>query len=692
MRMRLGDHFAFKMTLMALLASAMAAGTLLGAFLVFDSISSRAQLQRRLTTLADVVGQNSTAALNFEDHAAAGEVLQALRAEPPVVSACLYDVSGRLFASYQRTPGLDGCATELREGARIERGRASLTRRIEHHGEFIGTLYAKSDLQDLNKRWRQILQVGVLLLAMALAVGGFSGSLLQRLISKPVRELASAMHEVTHRQNFEVRVPIVGRDEIAELGKGFNSMLSELQQRDAAKKRVEAKLQYQALNDELTGLPNRRLLADRLSHALAVAKREQRHVALLYIDLDGFKLVNDSLGHSTGDLLLSQVAERLRSRIRGSDTLARLGGDEFAAVLTGLHAKEQAGLVGKSLLEVLSAPFNIDSHEITISASLGVSLFPDDSSETADLLRQADSAMYAAKRGGKNRMMYFTEELGLHVRERLNLENQLRLALSRGEILVHYQPEFDTASLRPIRFEALARWEHPTLGRIPPDKFIPVAEESGLIIPLGAYIMERACAEAVTWQQECGYPVQVAVNVSSIQFARDTFVEEVAEILKHTGLHPNLLQIELTESVMLSGATRTAEAMNRLRALGVSLAIDDFGTGYSCLSYLPKLPFDALKIDRSFVNDLETRPEIRAMVHSLVTLAHNLGMRVIVEGVETQKQFEVIAELGSNEIQGYLLGRPTSDPMQQLQSQRRDLAKLTQPVKVPEGLSLHKDL
>lgn len=665
MGIRIGDRFAYKMTLMTLLASCMAAMTLLGALLVFDSISSQAQLQRRLSTLASVVGQNSTAALNFEDQAAANEVLKALRTEPPVVSACLYDLSGHLFARYQRDVG--ECHAELRDISTSEPGFASLVQPVERRGEMVGTLYVKSDLQDLNKRWRQMLQVAAALLLVAMAVGGFSGSLLQNRISRPVRELAAAMRDVTHMQNFEVRVPVMGHDEIAELGEGFNTMLAELQQREMAKRRVEAQLQYQALNDELTALPNRRLLADRLAHALAVAKREQQRLALLYVDLDGFKLVNDSLGHTTGDILLSQVAERLRSRIRRSDTLARLGGDEFAAVISGLETREQAGLVAVNLLAVLSAPFSIDGHEITISASIGISLFPDDSSETTDLLRQADSAMYAAKRAGKNRMTYFTEELGLHVRERLNLENQLRLALSRGEITVHYQPEFDAASLRPIRFEALARWNHPTLGQIPPGKFIPIAEESGLIIPLGAYIMERACLEAVKWQKEVAYPVQVAVNVSSIQFARDTFVDEVAEILRHAGLNPELLQIELTESVMLSGASRTAEAMNRLRALGVSLAIDDFGTGYSCLSYLPTLPFDALKIDRSFVNDLETRPEIRAMVHSLVTLAHNLGMRVIVEGVETQRQFEVIAELGSNEIQGYLLGKPTSDPSLQLQ-------------------------
>ena len=262
--------------------------------------------------------------------------------------------------------------------------------------------------------------------------------------------------------------------------------------------------------------------------------------------------------------------------------------------------------------------------------------------------------------------MYFTPDLGSSVRERLNLENQLRGAIARGEIHVHYQPEFDVSCHRLVRFEALARWTHPTLGVIPPDRFIPVAEESGLIVPLGAYIMERACAEAVKWQAITPYPIQVAVNVSSIQFKRDHFVEEVTSVLNYTGLRSDLLQLELTESIMLSGVHRAAETMKRLRALGVSLAIDDFGTGYSCLSYLPVLPFDALKIDRSFVKELDLKPENGAMIHSLVALAHNIGMRVIVEGVEKPEQLDLIRKFGGNEIQGYLLGRPIADPASQL--------------------------
>lgn len=487
-----------------------------------------------------------------------------------------------------------------------------------------------------------------------------------KLKRKSIQDLSAAMHEVTLNKDFSRRVAVPESEEVAPLAVEFNNMLAELRLHDIAKQNAEDKLQRQALTDELTGLPNRRLLSDRLAQTLAIAKREQNIVALLYIDLDGFKLVNDSLGHIVGDTLLSLVAERLQERIRHSDTLARLAGDEFAVVLTKLATRDDAARVAKSLLDVLAKPFLIEGNELTIGASIGISLFPDDATDAVDLLQQADSAMYTAKRNGKNQMIYYTRELGSQVRERLGLEVQLRGAVNRGEVNVHYQPEFDIVTGRLIRFEALARWTHPTLGTISPSKFIPVAEETGLIVALGAYILERACAEGVSWQSISSNPVQVAVNVSSIQFMHENFVAELTAILKRTGLPPGLLQIELTESVMLSGPERAAETMKTLRGLGIGIAIDDFGTGYSCFSYLPRLPFNALKIDRSFVNELESRVETKAMIQSLVALAKNLGMQVIVEGIETYEQLALIRKLGGNEVQGYLLGRPTPDPASQL--------------------------
>ncbi len=484
--------------------------------------------------------------------------------------------------------------------------------------------------------------------------------------AQAITDLSAAMERVSSEQQFDTQVSVRGSQEIAQLVVGFNTMLSELEQRERAKRDAEARIQHMALIDDLTGLPNRRLLGDRLSQSLAKAKRENRMLALLYIDLDGFKLVNDSLGHSVGDFLLGEVAQRLKTRFRESDTLARIGSDEFTLILDHIHNVADTERTAENVLEVLKAPFAIEGHAIRITASIGISIFPDHGEEGGQLLQQADCAMYEAKRRGKSCFVQFGDDLGNAARERLTLEGELRRAIEEGEITVHYQPEFDLAQNTIVRFEALARWTHPTLGPIPPLNFIPIAEESGLIVPLGAHIMERACTDAVAWQRRINRPIQVAVNVSSVQFARDTFIEEVEDILQRTGLAPSLLQIELTESATLAGIERAAAMMRRLRNLGISVAMDDFGTGYSCLSYLPKLAFDALKLDRSFVNELVLHPESIAFVQSILSMAHNLNMKVIVEGIETREQLELMRSLGTNEGQGYLLGRPSPNPLEQL--------------------------
>ena len=484
--------------------------------------------------------------------------------------------------------------------------------------------------------------------------------------TQAIHDLSSAMLQVTVRRQFETEVSVRGSNEVADLVVGFNTMLSELQRRDRAMREAEARLQHLTLIDDLTGLPNRRLLTDRLSQSLAKARRENRKVALIYIDLDGFKLINDSLGHGAGDALLGQVAQRLKSRFRQSDTLARIGGDEFTLILDNVQTWADGDKAAVSVLEVLKEPFELEGHSIKMTASIGISIFPDHGNEGGQLLQQADCAMFAAKRNGKNRIVQFGDGLGSAARERLTLEGELRRAIENNEITIHYQPEFDLASNKIVRFEALARWFHPKLGTIPPLNFIPIAEESGLIVPLGAYVMERACADAVTWQSRAGRPIQVAVNVSSVQFARDSFLEEVEEALHRTGLRPSLLQLEITESATLTGVERAADLIRRLTGKGIGVAMDDFGTGYSCLSYLPRLSFDALKLDRSFVSELVVREETRAFVESILSMARNLHMKVIVEGIETREQLELMKALGTNEAQGYLLGRPTPNPMEQL--------------------------
>ncbi len=486
-----------------------------------------------------------------------------------------------------------------------------------------------------------------------------------------ISDLSTAVQRVTQDANFNVEISVRSVAEVAPLADGFNAMLAELQKRDRARRDAESRLQHMALVDELTGLPNRRLLSDRLSQCLARARRDQRMVALLCVDLDGFKLVNDSFGHATGDALLAQVAQRLKARFRQSDTLARIGGDEFAIILDHVESRDDAQRAAEALQDLLKPPFQIVGQTVRVSACIGIAIFPD-GNESAQLLQQADCAMFAAKRSGKNSIVHFGDDLGSAARERLTLEGELQDALAKGEISVHYQPEFNLGNYSIVRFEALARWTHPRLGQIVPLSFIPIAEESGLILPLGAHIMERACTHAATWQDIARRPVQAAVNVSSVQFARDSFFEEVADVLHRTGLQPNLLQIEITESATVSGVERTAETMRRLKRMGVSVAVDDFGTGYSCLSYLPKLPFDALKLDRSFLHELMIRRETKDFVRSILTMANNLQMKVIVEGIEKKEQLKLVKTLGINEAQGFLLGRASADPESVLRQPQAD--------------------
>lgn len=663
---------AVHITIVVLIASSIALAVFAVASGVIERKSSIAQHDAELSTLADVVGQNSATALTANDKAAASEALEAVKREPQIVSACLYDSWGALFAEYRHWAGDDHCAAQFSEWSSAGWGLRGVTRAAMRHGQTVGTICLTSNMHDVEVQELHILEILSVLALLCLGVGGLSGSILQNRVSQPIKGLARAMHRVTSEESFDAEVEVSGTGEIADLASGFNSMIAELQRRDRLAKLAESRLRQMARTDALTGLPNRRLFTECLAMAMAAARRNKRVLGLLYLDLDGFKVVNDSLGHSVGDMLLCEVANRFKLRVRESEALARVGGDEFTLILTDVHTPMEANRVARALLDCMATPFLVDGHEVTIGASIGISTLDHTVQDGAELLRRADSAMYAAKRTGKNRAAHFSAELSLQARERLTLENQLRGAIGRGEIYVHYQPEFDVNKGRLVRFEALARWKHPELGEISPGRFIPIAEESGLIHVLGAYVLHQACKEAAIWRTMWASPVQVAVNASSLQFNSDRFFRDLEEALGDSGLRPQLLQIELTESVMMGSYQRAAEKLHRLRDMGVSLALDDFGTGYSCLSYLAELPFNSLKLDRSFITKLSPRVESNTMIRSMVDLAHSMNMRVIAEGIEQTHQLDMVKELGVDEVQGYLTGRPGPSPSTQIKTIRQN--------------------
>jgi len=420
---------------------------------------------------------------------------------------------------------------------------------------------------------------------------------------------------------------------------------------------TEERLRHLAHHDALTGLPNRTLLLDRINQAIAQAQRLELHVAVLYIDLDNFKEVNDSLGHAAGDQLLREVARRLKGCIRQSDSVARQGGDEFIVLLQNLDRRTDAEPMAKEILNALSHPIEIGSHTHRVTASVGISVYPQDGTNTEALLKNADMAMYHAKGAGKNEYRVFSAEMDAGLRQRLELKKGLELALQRGEFLLYYQPRVDLASGEIGSVEALLRWEHPDLGLMDPLQFIPYAEESGLIIAIGDWILREACRQALAWLQQ-GLRLRVAVNVSGRQFRQQSFLRTVAQALRDTGLEAKWLELELTESVLLQEMSLTVEAFDQLREMGVQIAIDDFGTGYSSLSYLKRFGVDRLKIDRSFIKDATRDRNDAAIVRAIIAMAKGLQIQVTAEGVETAEQLAFLQNEGCSEAQGYLFSRP----------------------------------
>jgi diguanylate cyclase (GGDEF)-like protein/PAS domain S-box-containing protein len=429
--------------------------------------------------------------------------------------------------------------------------------------------------------------------------------------------------------------------------------------RDVSAARAMAKqIAHSAEHDFLTGLPNRMLLNERIGQAIALSPRRLSKVAVLFLDLDGFKHINDSLGHPVGDKLLKSIAERLMDCVRGSDTVSRQGGDEFVILLAELHSVENVAILARRILEAVAEAHSIDKHDLHITASIGVSVYPDDGRDAEALIKNADTAMYQAKENGRQSYQFFKPAMNVRAVERQSVEESLRRALKREEFRLQYQPKIDLKTGAITGAEALLRWIHPTRGLISPTRFIPVAEECGLILPIGAWVLREACAQARTWLDQGLNFTSVAVNVSAMEFRKDSFLRALFETLSETGLAPKYLELELTESVLMKHAESTAALLQTLRDGGVKVAIDDFGTGYSSLSYLRRFPVDALKIDQSFVRQISTVGDDTTIVTAVIGMARSLKLRVVAEGVETLEELEFLRAQQCDEAQGFYFSRP----------------------------------
>jgi diguanylate cyclase (GGDEF)-like protein/PAS domain S-box-containing protein len=472
----------------------------------------------------------------------------------------------------------------------------------------------------------------------------------------------------------EARIVISGKDELLAIVRDITE-----------RKQAEEQIVYLAYHDTLTGLPNRPSFKERLNQALVHAKRYEQLVATLYLDLDRFKHINETFGHDVGDLLLKAVADRIVNCVRKDDfiarpsmdelitTVARIGGDEFTILLAEITHVQDAAKVARRILEALSLPFMLEGHEVFITVSIGIALYPFDGEDVDTLLENADTAMYHAKDQGKNNYQFYTQSMNATAFERFALENSLHTALDRQQFLLYYQPQLDIQTGKIVGMEALIRWQHPDMGLIAPAAFIPLAEETNLIVPIGEWVLLTACAQNKAWQVAGFPPMRVTVNLSGNQFRQKNLAETIDKVLYNTGLDPQYLELELTESIIMQGEETTITMLNKLKAMGIRLSIDDFGTGYSSLSYLKRFPLDTIKVDRSFVRDITTDPDDAAITVAIIALGHSLNLKVIAEGVETEKQLAFLSKQKCDEMQGYLFSPPVPAEVitQMLQERKR---------------------
>ncbi|MBX9606238.1 MAG: EAL domain-containing protein [Gammaproteobacteria bacterium] len=589
----------------------------------------------------------------------------------PARGAALYDTIGADPAAYAALPTEPGLTESTFDGRAYLIGTAVAPTDGDAPPWRVHTLVstATADAAVLDLRDRFIAFGVVFLIASTAAGLAFSRSL-----ERPIAALERAASRLAER-DFDTPLPAPRSDEIGSLTASFAALRSALKANEAQRSEAEQKIRRLAYFDSTTGLPNRAYLEEHLHGALAAARRHGKLLAVLYFDLDHFKRINDTLGHGAGDLLLKHSAERLRQCLRASDLIlregesgeadaehapavVRFGGDEFILVLGDLDDAYSAARVARRLQESFVQPFKIGSDELFVTASIGIALYPDDGQDAESLLRNADAALFDAKQHGRNGYSFYLKEMNARSRERLSLEGRLRRAIEQAQFELHYQPQICLETNRMIGLEALVRWRDPEKGLVSPMEFIPLAEETGLIVPLGEWILARACAQMKSWRGTALDGLRVAINLSLRQVKERDFAERVAAALDANGLAPGQLELELTESVLMEDSDGSGRILESLKAMGLTLSIDDFGTGYSSLSYLKRFAIDSLKIDRSFVRDIESDPNDQAIITAIIAMAHKLNLEVVAEGVETRAQAALLRQFGCDHIQGYWISRP----------------------------------
>ena len=681
-----------KLTLLIVVISSVSLLIASLAFITSDRINTQQTVSGNLATMADIIAANSSAPLLFSDPVAAQETLGFLESQRHIQAAAIYDIDDQVFSSYVK-PGLEIelPATNLHEENTLFWGdHVELYTDIIYEGERIGVVYLRSNMERVHARLMWYLGIVGIVLAASLLVTFLLSAQLQRFITDPLLRLSAIARQVSTEKNFSVRVIGEGRDELGNLIRDFNAMLDEIQMRDnelrehrlkleervarrtheleianaqleKSKEQAESvasRMEYHAHHDALTGLPNRILLNDRIHSELAHARRQQTNTALLFLDLDRFKIINDSLGHAVGDQLLRVIARRLNNCVRDEDTVARLGGDEFMVLLPRISGSADAGRIARKIIDSLVDPIPCNGHELHITTSIGISIFPYDGNDAETLIKHADISMYRAKELGRNKAVYYTAEMNAGSRKQLAMETNLRKAVERNQLRLFYQPKIDITHNAIVGFEALLRWEHPTMGYISPLDFIPVAEDSGLIVPIGEWVLNTAFRQLRSWHDAGHSGLTMAVNLSSAQLSRPGFEDVVENALEASGLMAAMTELEVTENVAMENIESAVAVLEKLKCMGVSIAMDDFGTGYSSLSYLRRLPIDSVKIDKSFVREIPDSSEDVTIAQAIIAMAQSLKLSLVVEGVENVRQLNFFRQQGVSIVQGYLFSKP----------------------------------
>lgn len=628
--------------------------------------------------IAEVIVKRGTVPLLENDRAAAQQVLNDLSVRPTIICGQFFDRQGNLFAAYgpNLSPGYQHYsqqATSPSTQFKFYLDYVSLQQPVMQGEEWLGTLVLQVSLIDLRRSMQHFTATWGMTILAGWLFSWFLSRKFRDVISAPIERLAQAMKAVSVNQNYALRIKENSDDELGQLTDGFNDMLEQIELRDSELILNRDRLDHMAHHDPLTGLPNRLLFNDRLKQAIQRAERGKRPLALIFIDLDRFKNINDTLGHDVGDIVLVEAAHRLEQGLRKSDTIARLGGDEFVIILEDFQSQQSVGRTARKIINELAAECQVLDHRLYVTASLGISFYPDNGTDLTNLKRCADIAMFRAKEIGRNNYQFYLPGMGDHARRMLSLEGDLREALDKQQMRLYLQPQVSMKSGRVCGAEALLRWVHPEKGIILPGEFIPLAEETGLIVPLGEWVIRETCLMAVDWQQRGLPPLCFAVNVSPRQFRQPNLVEVIQDILAETGLPPHLLELEVTESLLMSDVEDAIDKMKKFKELGILLAIDDFGSGYSSLSYLKHFPVNKLKIDRSFIRDLHLDRNDLAIAASVTSLARVMELDALAEGVETKEQEKALLGLGLEWAQGFLYQRPM--PAEQFEKFMREREK-----------------